>query len=88
MGIPVGDLSPRGTGMRKKCSPQAFVGIPAGKFFRRRDRDGELFPGGEFPVAIPISSGKKTIVQHLAIARESKILDLQVLVHLTNFSFG
>jgi hypothetical protein len=53
MGIPVGDLSPRGTGMRKKCSPQAFVGIPAGKFFRRGDGDGELFPGGEFPVAIP-----------------------------------
>jgi hypothetical protein len=53
MGIPVGDLSPRGTGMGKKCSPQAFVGIPAGKFFRRGDGDGELFPGGEFPVAIP-----------------------------------
>jgi hypothetical protein len=55
MGIPVGDLSPRGTGMGKKCSPQAFVGILAGKFFRRGDGDGdgELFPGGEFPVAIP-----------------------------------
>jgi hypothetical protein len=53
MGIPVGDLSPRGTGMGKKCSPQAFVGIPTGKFFRRGDGDGELFPGGEFPVAIP-----------------------------------
>ena len=53
MGIPVGDLSPWGTGMGKKCSPQAFVGIPAGKFFRRGDGDGELFPGGEFPVAIP-----------------------------------
>jgi hypothetical protein len=53
MGIPVGDLSPRGTGMGKKCSPQAFVGIPAGKFFRRGDGYGELFPGGEFPVAIP-----------------------------------
>jgi hypothetical protein len=39
--------------MGKKCSPQAFVGIPAGKFFRRGDGDGELFPGGEFPVAIP-----------------------------------
>jgi hypothetical protein len=43
--------------MRKKCSPQAFVGIPAGKFFRRGDGDGELFPGGEFPVAIPSASG-------------------------------
>jgi hypothetical protein len=53
MGIPVGDLSPRGTGMGKKCSPQAFVGIPAGKFFRHGDGDGELFPDGEFPVAIP-----------------------------------
>jgi hypothetical protein len=53
MGIPVGDLSPRGTGMGKKCSPQAFMGIPAGKFFRRGDGDGELFPGEEFPVAIP-----------------------------------
>jgi hypothetical protein len=53
MGIPVGDLSPRGTGMGKKCSPQTFVGIPAGKFFRRGDGNGELFPGGEFPVAIP-----------------------------------
>jgi hypothetical protein len=57
MGIPVGDLSPRGTGMGKKCSPQAFVGIPAGKFFRRGDGDGELFPGGEFPVAIPRHDG-------------------------------
>ena len=53
MGIPVGDLSPRGTGMGKKCSPQAFVGIPAGKFFRRGDGFGELKPDGEFPVAIP-----------------------------------
>jgi hypothetical protein len=53
MGIPVGDLPPRGTGMGKKCSPQVFVGIPAGKFFRHEDRDGELFPDGEFFVAIP-----------------------------------
>jgi hypothetical protein len=56
MGIPVGDLSPRRTGIGKKCSPQAFVGIPTGKFFRRGDGDGELFPGGEFPVAIPTGS--------------------------------
>jgi hypothetical protein len=28
MGIPVGDLSSQGTGMEKKCFPQAFVGIP------------------------------------------------------------
>jgi hypothetical protein len=39
--------------MGKKCSPQAFVGIPAGKFFCHGDGDGELFPDGEFPVAIP-----------------------------------
>ena len=57
MGIPVGDLSPRGTGMGKKCSPQAFVEIPAGKFFRRGDGDGEPKPDGEFPVAIPITVG-------------------------------
>jgi hypothetical protein len=54
MGIPVGDLSPRGTGMGKKCSPQAFVEIPTGKFFRRGDGDGELFP-----VAIPSCGGHK-----------------------------
>jgi hypothetical protein len=53
MGIPDGDLSPRGTGMGKECPPQAFVGIPAGKFFRRGDGFGELKPDGEFPVAIP-----------------------------------
>jgi hypothetical protein len=53
MGIPVGDLSPWGMGMGKKCSLQAFVGIPTGKKFRRGDGDGELFPDGEFPVAIP-----------------------------------
>jgi hypothetical protein len=27
--------------------------IPAGNFFRRGDRDRELKPDGEFPVAIP-----------------------------------
>jgi hypothetical protein len=53
MGIPDGDLSPRGTGMGKKCPPQAFVGIPAGKFVCRGDGFGELKPDGEFPVAIP-----------------------------------
>jgi hypothetical protein len=52
MGIPVGDLSPRGTGMGKKCSLQAFMGIPTGKFFCRRDGEGKLFPDGEFFVAI------------------------------------
>jgi transposase InsO family protein len=53
MGIPDEDLSPRGMEMRKKCPSQAFVGIPAGKFFRRGDGFGELKPDGEFPVAIP-----------------------------------
>jgi hypothetical protein len=53
MGIPDGDLSPRGTETGNKCPPQAFVGIPAGKFFRCGDEFGELKPDGEFPVAIP-----------------------------------
>ena len=52
-GISVGDLSPRGTEMRKKCSPQAFVRIPVGFFIYRGDGDGELFLDGEFLVAIP-----------------------------------
>ena len=56
MWIPDGDLSPRGTGMGKKCPPQAFVGIPAGKFFCRGDGFGELKPDGEFPVAIPTNN--------------------------------
>jgi hypothetical protein len=62
MGIPDGDLSPRGTGMGKKCSPQAFVGIPAGKFFCHGDGFGELKPDGEFPVAIP--NGSTTVAKH------------------------
>jgi hypothetical protein len=54
MGIPDGDLSPRGAGMGKKCPPpQEFVGIPAGKFFCRGDGYGEPKPDGDFPVAIP-----------------------------------
>jgi hypothetical protein len=52
-GIPDGDLSPRGTGMGKKCPPQEFVGIPAGEFFCRGDGYGETKPDGEIPVAIP-----------------------------------
>jgi hypothetical protein len=58
MRIPDGDLSSRGTGMGKKCPPQAFVGIPAGKFFRHGDGFGELKPDGEFPVAIPTRTAK------------------------------
>jgi hypothetical protein len=53
-GIPDGDLSPRVTGMGKKCPPQTFVGIPAGKFFHRGDGDGKPKSDGEFPVAISI----------------------------------
>jgi hypothetical protein len=33
MGIPVGDLSPRGMGIGKKYSPQTFVVIPREKNF-------------------------------------------------------
>lgn len=51
--IPTGDLSLREIEMEKKCLPQAFVGIPMGIFFYHGDGDGELFPDGEFPVAIP-----------------------------------
>jgi hypothetical protein len=50
---PVRDLSPRGTGMGKKCPPQAFMGMPTGKNLRRRDEYGKLLPNGEFPIAIP-----------------------------------
>jgi hypothetical protein len=48
MGIPDGDLSPRGTGIGKKYLPQVFVGIPAQKFYHRGDGDGELKPDGKF----------------------------------------
>jgi hypothetical protein len=40
--------------MGKKCPPQLFVGIPAGKFFHHGDGDGEVKPDKEFPVVIPI----------------------------------
>jgi hypothetical protein len=53
MEILIGDLSPRETGMRKKYSPQAFVGFPRESFFCRGDEDRELFPDGEFSVVIP-----------------------------------
>ena len=66
MGIPDGDLSPRGTGMGKKCPPQAFVGIPAGKFFCRGDGFGELKPDGEFPVAIPTHDSHQALVEYNA----------------------
>jgi hypothetical protein len=40
----------------EKCYPQAFVGIPRGKFFRRGDGDGELFSGEKFPIVIPMGN--------------------------------
>jgi hypothetical protein len=53
IGIPIGDLSPQGTKMGKKCSLQAFMRIPTDKFFLHGDGDGELFSDRDFPVAIP-----------------------------------
>jgi hypothetical protein len=47
MGIPLRFI-PAGMGIGKKYSPQAFVGIPAGKNFRRGDE--ELFPAGNSPL--------------------------------------
>jgi hypothetical protein len=38
----------------EEMSPQAFVGILAGKFLRRGDEYGDLFLDKEFPIAIPI----------------------------------
>jgi hypothetical protein len=69
MGISVGDLSPRGTGIGKKCSLQAFVGIPTRKFFRRGDGDGELFPGGEFSVVIPTQGTYLALISNLITRR-------------------
>jgi hypothetical protein len=51
MRIPGRDLSLRGTEMWKKCFPQVFMKIPAEKFFRHKDRNGELFPDGCHPYA-------------------------------------
>jgi hypothetical protein len=44
---------PAGNGDGEEMLPASVHGDPAGKFFRHGDGDGELFPGGEFPVAIP-----------------------------------
>ena len=59
--------------MGKKCPPQAFVGIPAGKFFRRGDGDGEPKPDGEFPVAI--STTDKHSRPRPSSTRPSPIID-------------
>jgi hypothetical protein len=54
MGIPVGNLSSWGTGIGTKCLQQAFVGIPTEKFLCCGNGYGEIFPNGEFPIAIAI----------------------------------
>jgi hypothetical protein len=53
-GIPSG-IYPAGNGDGEEISSHKHVGIPAGKLSYRGDGDGELFPNGEFPVAIPRS---------------------------------
>jgi hypothetical protein len=50
MKIPDGDLSPRGTGMEKKCPPQEFMGIPAGIFFVAGMGTGSQNPTGISPL--------------------------------------
>jgi hypothetical protein len=37
------------------------MGIPAGKFFRRGDQNGELKPDNEFPIAIPTNGSSRGI---------------------------
>jgi hypothetical protein len=44
--------------MGKKCSPKAFVGISAGKFFRHGDGDRELFLGGNSPLSSLLVNNK------------------------------
>jgi hypothetical protein len=39
--------------MGKKSPPQPLGGIPVANFFCFRVGDGDLFPDGKFPVAIP-----------------------------------
>jgi hypothetical protein len=56
-GDPDGDLSPGERGWGRNFPPQAFVGILAGKCFRRWYGDGELKSNGEFPIAIPVRGG-------------------------------
>jgi hypothetical protein len=74
-GIPSEDLSPWITGMGKKCPPQAVVGIPAGKFFRRRD--GELKPDGKFLIAIPSPDRKPSALTILVL--NSKITYVRII---------
>jgi hypothetical protein len=44
---------PVGNGDGEKCPPQAFVGIPAVKFFRRGDGFGELEPAYQIASRAP-----------------------------------
>jgi hypothetical protein len=81
-GIPDGDLSPRVTGMGKKCPPQVFVGIPAGKFFRRGDGDGKPKPDGEFPVAISRRVGRVERRRHAARADHRQEHDHQLYIQI------
>jgi hypothetical protein len=69
-GNPYWGFIPRGTGMGKKYPPQAFVGIPAGKFFSRRNGYEKLFRDNEFPIAIPTSNN--ALSMGLSMEREEK----------------
>jgi hypothetical protein len=51
-GPPWGIILAWGRGGRKR-SPPVLTGMGAGNYSPRGDEDGELFPDGEFPVAIP-----------------------------------
>jgi hypothetical protein len=54
-GDPAGTNSPHGVGDGIKLSPASIDGDGGGDFFSPRgDGDGQSFPDGEFPVAIPI----------------------------------
>jgi hypothetical protein len=68
MGIPDGDLSPRGWG--RNVPRKRSWGSPRGNFFRRGDGDGELKPDVEFSVAIPTSCTHRTCpVRHRCLTR-------------------
>jgi hypothetical protein len=55
-GDPAGIIPRAGTGVGQNFSPTEFTGTGAGKISTRGDGDGELFPDGEFPIAIPRSN--------------------------------
>jgi hypothetical protein len=69
-GDPRWGFIPAGNGDGEEMLPASVrgeLGIPAGKFFRRGDGDGELFPGGEFPVAIPTSNPSGFVAPKLVL---------------------